>query len=533
MGVPPGSVWLDARATQGEGSAERGLGRHVVEVIRAIRSIAPDTLGSIRFDSRLPAPPALADLGELAGWGLGRPRPGETVPSIYHVPAPFEEVGIDRIWPEWIRSGAHAVRTVVTLHDLVQLAMPGEYLQHSLALKTMYTARLGLIQSADQVLAISDSTAADAVEHLGVDPGRITRIESGVSDTFSSLVTSAEEAAGILASSYPAIRDGFLLYVGGGDPRKNMEGAIEGFARLPRPVRLAHQLVIVSKLGPQVAGELRVKGRRLGIDEGDLFFAGFVPDRELAAMYRRCALFLFPSLYEGFGLPILEAMSCGAPVAAADNSSISEVLGDLRATFDASDPNAIAAKVGKVLADPEELQLLRERSRRRAAYFTWESTAAKVIEGYEAALSRPRGGARRRERKRIAFVTPWPPQRAAAASRSKELVSALAESADVDVLVADGDEAFDRSPKPGVGYWGADQLDWLFELRDHDGYLYALDGSPASAAVLDAVARRPGVVLLHDEALRRMLPEDAGEILPVRPDEEGALAERVTELLGL
>ena len=154
-----------------------------------------------------------------------------------------------------------------------------------------------------------------------------------------------------------------------------------------------------------------MRARRLGIEDRDLLFAGFVRDRELAAMYRRCALFLFPSLYEGFGLPILEAMSCGAPVAAASNSSIPEVLGDLSGTFDASDPNDIAATLGRILQDPEELQLLRERSRRRVAHFTWERTAEKVIEGYERALEVPAGRVRsRRTRKRVAIVTPWPPQ---------------------------------------------------------------------------------------------------------------------------
>jgi glycosyltransferase involved in cell wall biosynthesis len=529
MAVPAGSVWLDAQAAQGEGSAERGLGRHVVEVVKALDAISPETLGSVRLDPGLPEPEALrwlADDGRL-GWGLGRPRAGEPVPSIYHVPAPFEVVPIDRIWPEWVRSGQYPVRTVVTLHDLVQLAMPEEYLQHSLALKTLYSARLGLIRHADQILAISESTAADAVEHLGVDPRRITMIGSGTSDTFSSLVSSDEKAGEILRSAYPRVRDGFILYVGGGDPRKNMEGAIDGFARLPTSTRDAHQLVVVSKLGPQASGELRVHARRLGVDDADLFFTGFVPDTELAAMYRRCSLFYFPSLYEGFGLPILEAMSCGAPVAAGNNSSIPEVLGDLRGTFDASDPNHIAATVGRLLADPEELLLLRERSRRRAAHFTWERTAEKVLEGYEVALSRPAPGEGfRRTRKRVAVVTPWPPERSLAASSSERLVSALTEHADVDVIVSGGEQGFDRTPRPGVRFWGIDELDWLCELRDHDGHVYALDGAPGNAEALAALIRRPGVVLLHDIGLAPIYEARADKRRWVDRAERTALLER-------
>ncbi len=449
---------------------------------------------------------------------------------------------------------------MVTLHDLVPLVMPDLYLRDNLLFKTVYEARLGLIRSAHQVLAISDNTAADAVQHLGIDPARITLISSGVSDSFSSLVTSVDQAAEILRRTHPPIRDGFLLYVGGGDPRKNMRGTVEAFARLPSAVRRSHQLVVVCKLGPQVTGELRVYARRLGIDDADLVFAGFVPDRELAAMYRSCALFVFPSLYEGFGLPILEAMSCGAPVAAADNSSIPEVLGDLRGTFDAADPNHIAATVHRILEDPEELQLLRERSRRRVAHFTWERVARKVLEGYERALRVPAGRSRGRPRKRIAIAAPWPPAASRAAASSERLVTALAERADVDVLARPTAKAFDRTPRPGVRVWGIDELDWLLELRSHDGYVYVLDGDPRDGPIMDALVKRPGVVLLHDllgraaqplrevqqhaialivasreqlDALQEEEPADAAPTELIPPEKPASIPERVIELLDL
>jgi glycosyltransferase involved in cell wall biosynthesis len=511
MTVPAGSVWLDARATQGGGSAERGLGRHVVEVLRAMHSIAPDLLGSIRLDPDQPEPAALDWLtgSGLLGWGSDEPGREQQIPSIYHVPAPFEAADVDRIWPTWIRSGRYPIRTVVTLHDLIPLALADQYLTDNLYFKTVYTARLGLVRHAHHVLAISENTAADAVEYLGVDPGRITLIESGVSDTFSSLVGSAEDADEILGSSYPQVRRGFLLYVGGGDPRKNMRGAIEAFARLPTGLRNAHQLVIVSRLGPQATGELRVYGRRLGIDDADLVFAGFVSDRELAALYRRCELFLFPSLYEGFGLPILEAMSCGAPVAAGNNSSIPEVLGDLDGTFDAADPADIAATVRDLLEHPERLEDLRERSSRRLAHFSWEKTARKVLEGYERALASPVGPGRRAERPRAALVTPWPPEGSFAALGSERLARSMLDRIDLDVIVASGEGGFDRSLPPPARFWGADELPWLHELRDHDRYLYVLDGSPTHGEILDALCARPGAVLLHDVGLAPLIPETA------------------------
>ena len=116
---------------------------------------------------------------------------------------------------------------------------------------------------------------------------------------------------------------------------------------------------------------------------------GFVSDRDLAALYRSCELFVFPSLYEGAGLPILEAMTCGAPVASSNASAMPELLGDLEATFDPTDPADIARSIREALETPGKLDELRERSRRRVALYSWERVARRTLEGYERALETP------------------------------------------------------------------------------------------------------------------------------------------------
>jgi glycosyltransferase involved in cell wall biosynthesis len=506
MALPPSSVWIDAQGTQSYGSAERGIGRHIVEITGAVHGVAPDLIGSVRFDPALPVPRQLDWLTGtgLLGWGNNRPREG--VPRIFHVPAPFEPLKLDRIWPEWVRRSGGDVRTVVTLFDLIPLVMSEIYLDPYPAFKAAYTARLGLIRRAHHILAISDQTARDAVEHLGVSPDSITNIEEGVSQTFSTLVTSREEAAPILKQAFPELREDFLLYVGGGDARKNMRGTIEAFSLMSEPVRHAHQLMIVCKLGPHETAELRAYARRLGIADADLVFGGFVTDRELAALYRLCGLFVFPSLYEGFGLPILEAMSCGAPAAASNNSSIPEVLGDLEATFDPADPADIAATVEAVIENPPKLEALRERSRERVGHYSWERTAELCLEGYEKALALPVAPRIARERKRLMVVASWPPQPSETAVHSERLVDALAEHADVDVVVAAAEGSFSRALEPRVRFWPISALSWLRELRDHDAILYLLGGSPQDPEVLEALLERPGLVALHDVRLIRLYP---------------------------
>jgi glycosyltransferase involved in cell wall biosynthesis len=389
MSPSPGGIWLDARGTQSAAHAERGIARYIVEQTRALIEAEPDLRITIGLDRDLPLPAPFESLGgsERLRWHSRTDPEVEPPPSIYHVMSPFEAgIELEDIWPVWVREGD--CRTVVTLYDLIPLVLRDRYLTDSNwgTLGTVWMARLGLIRAADQVLTISRQTARDAGEHLGIPEERLTVIDSGVSWQLPSLVGSRSEAESLLGKSFRRLRPGFLLYVGGDDPRKNLEGTIEAYSLLPQPLRSAHQLVIVCDLPLARRAQLMAHGRQLGIRLRDLLLTGFVPDQELAALYRACELFIFPSLYEGAGLPVLEAMSCGAPVAASNSSSIPEILGDLEAVFDPADPADIAACVAGVLGSETRLEALRRRSGERVRIFTWERVAERTLEGYRRAL---------------------------------------------------------------------------------------------------------------------------------------------------
>jgi glycosyltransferase involved in cell wall biosynthesis len=388
MSIPPGAVWLDARATQSVQHAERGISRFVAEHIRALIEIAPERIGFVGIDPGLPVPDSLRALNGSAKLEPYNSEPAGAPPSIYHVMSPFEAaLDFEQVWPGWVR--ASSCRLVVTLHDLIPLVLRDEYFGEGSLWGhwgVVWMARLGLIRSADQVLTNSRHTADDATAELGIPEERITVIESGVSEAIPALVGSDREAASLVRRLTTRIRPGFLLYVGGDEPRKNLEGTIRAFALLPEPIRAAHQLVITCRMSRLRRAQLSAFARRLGIGRRELVLTGFVSDRELAALYRSCALFVFPSLYEGAGLPILEAMSCGAPVAASNTSSIPELLGDADATFDPTDPADIARCLERVVDDREALAHLRERSRRRVGLFTWERVAKRTVRGYERAL---------------------------------------------------------------------------------------------------------------------------------------------------
>jgi glycosyltransferase involved in cell wall biosynthesis len=344
---------------------------------------------------------------------------------------------------------------------------------------------------------------------------RITVIDAGASAGNAALVSSASSGWLLLGSAFPELKPGFLLYVGGDEFRKNLVGAIDGYAQLAPAVRADHQLAVVCRLSDDRRRVLLGHAESMGLDPESIVFTDFVSDRELAALYRCCELFVFPSLYEGSGLPILEAMACGAPVAASNASSIPELLGDGEGTFNPADPTDIAVTLQGILTDPARLEALRERSERQVGIFTWERVAERTIEGYEKALAAP-GWGRPKRRDRLAIFTPWPPEPSGIAAYNRRLVEKLADHVDVDVIVS-GEEpymggangeapgtpapGFDRSLAPGVKLWPAARLEWLFDVRDYDRVLYVLGNSEAHRYVLAAMREHPGVAVAHDVRL--------------------------------
>jgi len=505
MTLPSRSVWVDVQGCQNVANFERGIARQAAESTEALLRIAPDVVHTVGLTPALPVPASLDFVngtGRL-GWVSGRGSEPDPRPPIYHVTSPFEgpspSVTLEQQWPRWARRPG--TRLVVTLHDLIPLIFSEHYIAPDPIHMSRWLSRLGMVRTADHILAVSQSSAEDAVEHLQFDESRITVIDAGTSVLIASMVGSPEEAAKVLEGKFPGLRDGFLFYVGGGDWRKNVTGLIEAYARLPERFRERHQLVITYKLDPEARQKLEGFAAELGIGGDQLLLTGFVPDRELSALYRRCGLFVFPSLYEGAGLPILEAMACEAPVIGSNVSSVPEILGEDRATFDPADPEDIARAIERTLADEAELERLRRVSGERTAHFTWDRVARRMVEGYERALAAPsHRDTSPRSRSRLAVFTPWPPEPSGAAAYSRELVERLADHADVDVIVAgDADaDGYDRSLEPRVRIWGAEDFDWVNELRDFDRLLYVLGNSALHRHAMEGLLKRPGVVVAHD-----------------------------------
>jgi glycosyltransferase involved in cell wall biosynthesis len=268
--------------------------------------------------------------------------------------------------------------SVVTIHDLAFLRYP----EQVTAKRYQYLSRTirSSVKRAAQILSVSEATKRDIVELLSVEPEKIAVTPLGVDERFRRI----DEAALSHFREQAGIERPFMLFVGTLEPRKNLPRLVEAFTLIASNV--PHDLVVI---GPEgwLTSEIHESAARL-LDRGRIQFRGFVPDGQLPAWYSACDLFAYPSLYEGFGLPPLEAMACGAPVLTSSISSLPEVVGDAAQTVDPLDSQAISAGMLNVLSDANLRDDLRRRGPEQAKRFTWHRTAALTVEAYREAVRR-------------------------------------------------------------------------------------------------------------------------------------------------
>jgi glycosyltransferase involved in cell wall biosynthesis len=282
--------------------------------------------------------------------------------------------------PDFFLPPTHArTRTIVTVHDLSyihypEMTMPGMSRQ----LNTWVPRS---IARADHVIAVSEATRQDVITCYQTPPDKVTTLYHGVSDTFRPERTLTELAR--VRDKYRLGDSPFILTVGTIQPRKNYLRLIQAFAQLPPDFGI--NLVIAGGTGwdSQPLYD-EVKSHNL---EHRVRFTGFVADSDLPALYSAATLFAYPSLYEGFGLPVLEAMACGTPVITGNRSSLPEVVGQAGLVVDPTDVAALAHSIEQVLTEDTLRRQLAMAGIKQAARFTWPRMAGQVMKLYKGLLN--------------------------------------------------------------------------------------------------------------------------------------------------
>lgn len=515
-------IVIDMQGAQSE-SRFRGIGRYTLslaqaivrnrgehEIILALNGLFPDTIEPIRaaFRNLLPqediriwfAPGPLKQADAANTWHR---KTAELIresflaslnPNVVLVSSVFEGWADDAVTS--IGCLSQTVPTAAILYDLIPLINRSPYLNSPLV-ASFYENKLAHLYRANLLLAISGSSRQESLDHLAFPADKVVNISTAADRQFQVLdINPAHRDA--LYQRY-GFHNPYVMYTGGIDHRKNIEGLIRAYASLPIALRKTHQLAVVCSIQPQDRTRLEALATKHGLARNELILTGYVSEEDLVALYNLCKVFIFPSWHEGFGLPVLEAMACGRAVIVANTSSLPEVIDCKEALFDPFDDASIANKLEQVLTDETFRHTLEHHGLEQAKRFSWDKSAQLAIGALEAAVARHESETalpcKLARRPRLAYVSPLPPERSGISDYSAELLPELARYYDIEVVVAQ---------KTVTTPWikancPVRTVEWFStHAAGFDRVLYHFGNSTFHQHMFSLLESVPGVVVLHD-----------------------------------
>ncbi|HDQ73545.1 MAG TPA: glycosyltransferase family 1 protein [Chloroflexi bacterium] len=371
------NAWFWDRPTTGSGQYTQHLSEYLV-------SVAP-ALDVVLVGPRATFSPACASTSGLRFRPVTLPRrwPADLSKVWFEqvlFPRACAALGADVAHvPYWAPPMWCKPPVVVTVHDLIPLLLPA-YRGGPLA--RLYTGLVSAtVPRAALLFTDSDASRRDVLAHLAVDPARVRTVYLAADGRFSPQATPGDAAA---RARY-GLPERYALYLAGFDVRKNLATVVGAYRWAGPSIGTACPLVIAGRLPQQdsaFAPDPRRLVRELGVDEAFVHFPGFIDQADKPALYRGAAAFLFPSRYEGFGLPPLEALACGTPVVGSDVSSMPEIVGKAGVLLPPDDVEGMAKALIRLATDGEFRAALSRRALAQAARFSWAQTARQTLAAY-------------------------------------------------------------------------------------------------------------------------------------------------------
>jgi glycosyltransferase involved in cell wall biosynthesis len=370
------TIGIDAHMV---GSRETGNETYVANLLRALPGADRDR--SFRYKAIALDPCAIqARLGDAAGVETVHVRPASSfvrIPTSMPLLALREE--IDLLHMTYVVPPILPCPAIVTVHDISYRLYPQYFpvrVRWMLSLLVPFSMR-----RAERVITVSHSAKRDILAHYDIPESKVAVTHEAAAPHFRRV--DRVQARAEIKTRYGIDRD-FVLSVGNLQPRKNVRGLVEAYAQMPAGLRSRYKLVIVGQALWHHSDIYQAVADRGLL--ADVIFTGYVPERDLVLLYNAASLFAYPSRYEGFGLPVLEAMACGTPVVTSCVSSLPEIAGDAALLVDPADVAAISSAVAMVLSEPALAQRLSAAGLEQARSFSWQRTALETLQVYRQVL---------------------------------------------------------------------------------------------------------------------------------------------------
>jgi len=409
--------------------------------------------------------------------------------DIFYITSPFD--WIVRYKKEWFED----VTVVATVYDIIPYIFPKRYLT-DINFKVWYMEQIEGLRWTDKLLTISQSVKDDLIHYLGFDKEKIEVIYGAVNRDFNEIVITNEEKRS-LYNKY-SIEDKFVLCTGGDDIRKNIGGLITAYSQLPMKLINEFQLVVVCKLSEtgvehytNIISKNHVKGR--------VILTNFVPSEELVQFYNLATLMAFPSKYEGFGLPIVEAWACGTPVLTSNNSSLGEIAEGAGILVNPFDINSIRNGLTEALSG-DSLDRLTILGKEKLKKYQWEVVSQKTIDILM--KLKKKKNLLDSARKKIAFFTPLPPIQSGIADYSFDIIAELIKYFDIDVYIDNTYKAQCELPE-NVNVFSHEKYENNKNL--YYDTIYQMGNSEYHVYMHKYIQNYSGTLVLHDYNLHNLI----------------------------
>ncbi len=527
-------IVIDLQGAQTE-SRFRGIGRYSLslaqamarnrgehEIFIALNGLFPDTIEPIRakFDGLIsqenirvwytPAP-----VHESVPSNTQRRKAAELIreaflnslkPDIVHVMSMCEGFVDDAVTS--IGTLNEATLTSVSFYDLIPLLNQENYFRKNSTYQQFYLQKIAHLCRSQLLLSISESSRKEALENLSHSASSIVNISTAADECFRPLTLNQTQVK-IIQNKFGLTRS-TILYTGGDDKRKNLPRLIRSYAQLSDELRKNHHLVLAGKMHKDNIRLFRQEATSVGLRQDELIFTGYITNNDLVALYNLCKLYVFPSWHEGFGLPALEAMSCGKAVIASNTSSLPEVIENTEALFDPFSVKSISEKLTQALENGTFRLKLEQCGYKQAKKFSWDKCGKRAISALETLHTKQQSlhtESASVHRQKLAYISPLPPEQSGISYYSIDLLRELSIHYDIDVIVAQ---------KTVDNAWVNDNcqirnIDWFrSNASSYERVLYHFGNSRFHQHMFNLLDEIPGIVVLHDFFLSSIVCEMEG-----------------------